>query len=374
MRIQQKTVLLLGESAGAAYRPAFWATYFMERSSRYSLLVDTTGAFSRAPKLIRWPMRFWVLLTLYLSSDIIVLQPMQHYTNSANLVILLNRLWKKRIIVDIYISAYETLVVDRKRLPEKSKKAKILKNRDVRAFTTGSPVIFLTEAEKKYYCKTIGLLPDQISSKISPLVVPLRNLARRPFLKGKSKIPTIAWWGNEGNPLHGFENIAEACRILIEEGFEARFAFFAGGNQNWDSFVEEFSFLKNNSNVIFTNSYTFANGKLNEFLHQETDLSLGTFGDTAKARTVLVNKVLDAASFGLPCLTQYSEGMLEFFEPDKNIFISEITPQKIAEKIRRCLSMPDTCLELGDASRALVRSQFSPESFQRSLGAIFEDL
>lgn len=369
MKPNKKTVLLLG-GTNAAYRPALWAQYFMERSKDFGLIVDTQGFGYRLPRIMRVSLRLSFTIFAYLVSDIVVIQPMSHTSPYSRLVYRLNRLFRKQILVDIYISNFETLIIDRKRFAPDSERSKQLKSRDRAAVLAGAPSVFLTSAEKSYYSEILGLDAFSLRTTILPLVTPERPMATRPFLSGKSSQPTIAWWGRQGNPLHGFENIAAACKLLLTEGFQGSFAFFASGGKDWAEYHAKFSHLADHPQVLFSKDYNFNNGKLTEFLVEKTDLALGTFGDTRKARTVLVNKVLDASAFGLPCLTQFSEGMAEFFEDGKTIRIADIDPEKIAEAIRSATSRPQELMKIGDNARRLVRSSFSPEKFHRDLDAL----
>lgn len=365
----KKTVLLVG-AGGAAYRPSLWASYFFERSEDYALLIDTQNWGSGLPGPFRKLFKFGHLLLAYLISDIIVIQAMTHCNPSARVLYWLNRIFRKTIFVDIYISSFETQVIDRQRYMIDSKESFELKRVDQIAFLAGNPLVFLTQSERNYYCSILGINVQELNSEIIPLVTPERPLGARPFLSKKRARPTIAWWGREGNPLHGVEAIVAACRLLIEEGYPADFAFFASGNQDWENFLEACSDLREHENVLISKEFSFANGRLTEFLLEKTDLALGTFGVTRKAKTVLVNKVLDAASFGIPCLTQESDGLLEFFIPGETIFVSEIDAPAIASAIKICLENQEEADRLGRSARKLIRSNFSPEAFHRSIDEI----
>ena len=364
---KKNTALLLG-STKAAYRPSLWAAYFMERSQDYGLIVDTCDFGSRLPRVI---LRVVFTIFAYMVSDIVVIQPMTHVTFYSRMVYRLNRYFRKKIIVDVYISSFETMIVDRKKFRDDSVEAMKLKRRDCLAFLAGNPTIFLTAAERSYYSKILDIGEDSLHSTVRPLVVPDRPLANRPYLSGESQRPTIAWWGREGNPLHGFENIAEACRILLENGFDGSFAFFASGGKNWDEFQEKFSFLKEHPNVLFSKDYSFNNGKLTEYLLENTDLAFGTFGNTKKAQTVLVNKVLDAASFGIPCLTQESSGLKEYFNEGETILISDTKPSEIANAILLAFSEPEKLSAIGNRARDLMKSEFSQTKFSEDLDRMF---
>jgi glycosyltransferase involved in cell wall biosynthesis len=357
-------------NGNAAYRPAAYLKFFLDRPEEYSVFLLTGGFFNGIWKPFRIVLRVVAGFFGLLVSDCLLVLPMNHGSPYARLFLRLGKWMGKQSIVDFYTSAYETRIIDRKLFGPDSAEAQKSKAQDLAALQLADKLIFLNKAESLYYTEVVGATVSQDKVNVCPLVVPSREQADLPFVEGKAGAITVAWWGREGNPLHGFENIAEACRLLLDEGFQGSFAFFASGGKDWEEFQAKFSHLADHPQVLFSKDYNFNNGKLTEFLVEKTDLALGTFGETRKARTVLVNKVLDASAFGIPCLTQFSEGMTEFFEDGKTILVADIDPKKIAEAIRYATSRPQELMEIGENARKLVRSHFSPEKFHHDLDAL----
>lgn len=284
--------------------------------------------------------------------------------------------FKIRLITEAYISEYETKVVDRAIFDEGSNEAKKAAHLDRQAFQYSSPAIFLTQAEREYYCSLLGIENTSINSVVNPLCVPLRVQAKLPYLSCKTEIPTITWWGRMGNPIHGFEIIMEAVEILEEREFKANYAFFGSyeylPSGSYIQNCDKFKSIADLPNVTFSDEYSFNNGKLDSFLYNHADLALGTFGDTKKAKTVLTNKVLDAASFGIPCLTQYSSGLMEFFTDGENILLAENSGSALAAMIQLNFMDLEKLKRIGFESHKLCEVNFSPKAFERRLKDIVE--
>lgn len=360
-----KTILLYGHTL-AAYRPGCFADFFLRRPQEYSVVVVTGGGFFSAWRPLRVVMRCVLLLQCVVGADIVLIQPMNHAGPYARWVMRWSKLLRRKLVVDFYISYYETQVVDRKMHSEGSLVAKKLAKRDLDAITAADLIFFLNESERSYYLSTLGGRVLSLSS-ILPLVVPCRRTAKTPWLRGYAAVPTIAWWGREGNPLHGFECIAGAIRMLLREGFNARFAVFPAGEKGWESFFATYRDIFDHPLVFVSKEYSFLNGKLEEYLLHEVDLALGTFGLTSKAKTVVANKVIDAASYGLPSVTQRAAGLMEFFKEGESIVISEPDPRALADTIVRSLNDRIWLLGVAENAKSIVDANFSGRAFDASV-------
>lgn len=361
------SVFVIGRP-NTAYRPALITKYLLDRPDQYSMIYFDYGGLKSLPRLLQKILEIvFSTIGLLICRKIIVL-PMQHMSDSAKYVYKVAAFLKKTIITDFYISMYETEVVDRAKYSVSSVEAYRLRNIDLEALRNSTALFFLNKSELSYYTKVLGAESSKPKAVICPLVVPNRKEAMLPYFRGQFDVPTITWWGKMGNPLHGFNVIAEAIKILVEQGFRANFAIFGANDHKYAESLEKYGDIAQFSNVLFSNKYSFNNGKLTDYLINATDIALGTFGDTQKAKTVLVNKVLDAASFGIPCVTQKSDGLLEYFEPESNILLSEPSSASLVERIRDLCSDSERMIRIGANARSLVKKVFSPERFEEILG------
>lgn len=368
-RRKRTRVLVLGVCS-AAYRPGAILRYFADRSGKYSAIHlqpisrKTSGSFFS--KLI-----FVCIALVHIPmTDLVVIMPMAHRDVKMTVLLLFARLLEKRIVSDFYISAYETRVIDRKLFRPGSLAAKRQRLIDRLALDSSNPAIFLTEAERDYYSEVVGA--KGIRSAVIPLLTPPRSQASTPYLRQMRSYPTIAWWGRVGNPVHGFECIAEAIKRLIKAGVNAKFAILAADETAFDEFARKHAALMDSPDVLLTKSYSFADGSLERFIIDEVDIALGTFGETRKAKTVLVNKVLDAASFGLPVITQHSSGAAESFVANEAIIFCRPDPAALSDAIVAALSKPAELRALGYAAKRLAEKRHSYDEFASRFDALLK--
>lgn len=371
--MKRKRIFLYGDH-GAAYRPSAFFKYFAVRNNEYTLTSCAGNYFDRQPSFIYKPLSLLHCLISVLSSDIIVFFPMSHGIKNSKPIILLARLFKKKIVTDFYISLYERVAIELKSHNPEDDYSQYLKRRDILAITKSDKTIFLNRSEAIYYHKAIGIAEESRKTAVVPLVGESRQCAKLPYANHSTEIPTLAWWGREGVALHGLENILRTIQILLSCPIKINFAVFGCGLPRWSQLSEEFKDVFSNPRVLTSTEYNFANGKLVEYLTNRVDLSFGILGETIRARSIIANKIIDAASFGIPTITIESEGVKEYFRDRHSIFFSEPTPEKIAETVMGVIQDRDLLLNVGLQARRVAEDSFSKQAFDRNLDELFKEL
>lgn len=281
------------------------------------------------------------------------------------------RCLSKRVVVEFYFSLYDTYVNDRKTFPPNSYSAKRLMKHDRRLCDSSTELIFLNRAEKKYYLNVIGRENVCDKARIVPLCTNYMMQAELPYLSSKSDCITIAWWGTY-IPLHGVEKILECARFLKRKGVEFRLFIFGTSDDLSISYSEYVSENGMGECVFIDNTKRFSDKTLEKFLIEECDLALGTFGDSAKAKTVMVNKVAEAAAMGIPVLTQRTSALSEFFENDDTIFFVEPNAAAMAEKIEQLLSQAELMQLVAGKAREMHEQLFSRGAYVQAISSILE--
>ncbi len=122
---------------------------------------------------------------------------------------------KKTIIVDFFISLYDTLVCDRRLLSEKNPLAWFLKKLDRYTLSRADFVVVDTREHGVYFSQMFQIDPDKIAviylEADSDIYYP-RNVERPPELMDKF----IVFFFGAMNPLQGVEVILDAARLLEE--------------------------------------------------------------------------------------------------------------------------------------------------------------
>ncbi|AWB33039.1 glycosyltransferase [Orrella marina] len=301
------------------------------------------------------------IIIIALSSHVFVL-PMNQ-SASAIAEILIGKLFRKKIIVDYYISLYDTIVNDRKIALKNSIAGKISFLKDWLLLKSASQVIFLNNSESIYYTKIAGQAIDSSRIKIIPLCIDYKKetFSSRKISKNDFN---VCWWGTY-IPLHGLNNVIEAFSYIKNK--EIKLHLFGDSDLKAQPYIKKINELGLQNQIFVVNNYSFANGKLAPHLVTNCDLSIGNFGDSEKAKTVLVNKLVDSLSLGIPCLTMSTSATRELFDKDEGLIISESDPREIARSIEKCAEDRERIFSIGQAGKKKYFEMFSPDSFKLKL-------
>lgn len=314
-----------------------------------------------------------LLLKIYqiLISDIVIIPAM---CNDVQNDLKIARLFRKIIITDYYVSYYDTFVLDRKTYPQGSKIANRLRNTDYNIISKATLTFFLNTTEARRYLDLVGITFDKERHVIVPLVVEESIKCQLPYFNSpdlKGVIFNVCWWGSY-IPLHGLDNILKAFQILKGQNGTKFHLYLFGTNDNKSKpYLNMIKELDISDVTTLYNEFTFKNGKLGEFLKLNCDLVLGNFGNSEKAKNVLVNKLLDGVAMKAPVLTGESIAPLEFFS-EREIFYSKNSPAEIADMIYS-ISLTDKTdinIRIEKAYRVYLE-HFSPSAFRNRLSDVF---
>lgn len=122
---------------------------------------------------------------------------------------------KKTIIIDFFISLYDTLVCDRHVLSGKNPLAWFLKALDRHTLSRADYVVVDTKVHGAYFSHMFGINPDKMAVvylEADRDIYYQRNMERPPDLRDKF----IVFFFGAMNPLQGVEIILDAARLLEE--------------------------------------------------------------------------------------------------------------------------------------------------------------
>jgi len=115
--------------------------------------------------------------------------------------------------------------------------------------------------------------------------------------------------------------------------------------------------------IIIDNEKTFADKSLDRFLATHCDIAFGNFGDSKKAKTVMVNKVVESASLGLPVISQKPSALAESFKDNQSIFFCESRPEQIAQKVIELSGNREYMLSIAKSASRLYSVRFSKDAY-----------
>lgn len=287
------------------------------------------------------------------------------------------KFFNKKLVVEMYISVYDTFVRDKKILKkgekikekqikdEKSREAKAMRYKDVLALTKSDYIVHTSRHELTYWEQILDTSIDQNKVFIAPNCN-VSNLSLKRFRQ--DGVLKICWWGTF-IPLHGLDNILQAMKIL--QGQEVQFTcnLFGIDNSFFDTYVDKIKLNELEDCVFLRKDLSFSNGSLPEYLINNCDLALGIFGNTDKGRNGIPNKLIEALSMRIPTLTMTSPALEEFFNPETDLWTCEPAPESIAEAILKIAC--DAAYPVDwEQTRQKVLSTFSVARYQEVVSKV----
>lgn len=196
---------------------------------------------------------------------------------------------RPRIVLDAFISWYDTAVNDRALFSGRSWRARLLHAFERRAYNASAAIIVDTEANASWLSSTFRIPEKRITA--IPLAIDESCFKPLPPLQEK-QIHNILFIGTLV-PLHGIETIMETARILESE---PSIRFTVVGDGQCRTLLET-----KPANVIWKRTWLGSQELLSELA--KADLCLGIFGETAKADRVWPFKNYIYAACARPFIT-----------------------------------------------------------------------
>ena len=278
----------------------------------------------------------------------------------------LNSFRRKPIVLDAFISLYDTVVNDRRLASPSSLKARLLWWLDKASCTIADLVLLDTNAHISYFVNEFGIPEKKFArlfvggDEVTKGADILRNRPRknldeeRPF--------TVLYFGTY-IPLHGIEYIVEAAALLRERS-DIRFIFIGEG-QLLPS-IRGLAARRRCTNIEFIDHW-LSPANLGARI-ADADLCLGIFGATGKAARVIPCKVFDCMAFGKTILTADTPAARELLKNDETALLVEPgNPHAIAETIKTMTEEPDRLEAIGRRARGLYLERCTPAAIGAEL-------
>ncbi|MEY8213642.1 MAG: glycosyltransferase [Colwellia sp.] len=259
----------------------------------------------------------------------------------------------KRIVLDAFISIYDTVINDRKLLASDSLTAKLLKHVEGRAYTAADVVVVDTPHNRSYLCDEFNLDKGKVVSV--PLSTNEVHFVAKPYLQKNTSLCRVLFIGTFV-PLQGVSVVFEAARELV--GFpHIQFQIIGDGQTSEEV---KTAMVGKPINLVWDKSW-----KTPEELSRligEADICLGVFGGTDKAQRVCPFKLYSYASSGRAILTGDTDWTADIcqrvgYVPFERVEINN--PSALARHIRRLAGSYETRLQLALSSRRFYEEELS---------------
>ncbi len=259
----------------------------------------------------------------------------------------------RRVLFAPLVTITETLVDDREQYAPGSLMARVLGAIDRMSLRAADVVLVDTRAHGEYLSTRLDVPADRIV---------VQYLGAEAVFAPPSE--PVGASGGEGTrlrvlgygsylPLHGYDVVAEAARLLSpEEGIAFDLIGSGPERAGIDALVAPLAHVTCHDWV----PYEELPGRI-----AGADVVLGIFGSSVKARMVVPNKVYQAAQVGRPIVTADTPAIREVFRPGESIVAIDATPPALAEALRALARDADRREALGVAAREAVARAAGPD-------------
>lgn len=279
------------------------------------------------------------------------------------------RLFNKKIITDPLVSLYDTICFDRKLQRPNSPIGKLAFWLDKILCKTSERIILDTNTHIDYFINTFNAPKEKF------LIIPICSDTTIFYPETKIKDKKyenkfiIEFYGYF-SPLHGVEHILKAAKIL-ENHKDIIFKIVGKGQQS-KKLLKLYQEL-NLKNVELTHAVV----PLKELAERkrEADLCLGVFGDTSKARRVIVNKIFDSLAVKKPLLTgnTNAEGVKELLQDGIHCLFSKMEDEKdLAEKILILKNNPELRTRIAENGYNLFKKVCDSKQLKQKLYSLID--
>ncbi|MBU1255328.1 glycosyltransferase, partial [Patescibacteria group bacterium] len=156
-------------------------------------------------------------------------------------------------------------------------------------------------------------------------------------------------------PLQGVKYIIEAANILKDENIFFR---LIGNGQEYKNIKEKIEYFNLQDRIELVDLIPVE--EVSEYIAQ-SDICLGIFGDTIKAKRVIPNKLYECIAMRKPVITANTLAMMEAFRDNQELAFCQIAnAQSLANKILELKNNQELREKLARQGYDLYKKKFCP--------------
>jgi glycosyltransferase involved in cell wall biosynthesis len=274
---------------------------------------------------------------------------------------LLKPLHRKPIVFDVFISDFDTLVMDRRVVKQGSLKASLLWWGDRIGCLLPDVIIHDTDEHVDYFVQAFGARRSKfhvVPVGADDTVFTPGNARHRPFL--------VLFHGTY-IPLQGTQHIIQAAKLL-ERHEDIRFELTGDGQMR--SAAENLAASLRLKNVTFKGMTTVANLAADL---RRADAVLGIFGTTPKAQRVIPNKAYQCIAARKPLITADTPASRRVFSDGENaLLVPPGDARAIADAVLRLRRDSRLAARIAAHGHGLFVERFTPRKIGARLSSIIK--
>ncbi len=254
--------------------------------------------------------------------------------------------YKGPVVLDLFLSAYNTVIDDRRLYRPGSLPARLFRWLDKRACAAANLVLMDTANHAEYLRDLVGAQTSEVDwvpigfADEPDRVAPLR---RR---KGDALLEVLFF--GTGVPLHGLDLLIEAVAAAPEVKL-----VLVGGSESHRARAQS----ELGARLELCDEFVGAD-ELSQRI-EDAHLIAGIFGASQKAGCVVPFKVVHALAAGRPVITMDSPAVRNLLEPEVDCLVSARDPQVLAARLSALAHTPETLESVGRAARVRFEETFS---------------
>jgi glycosyltransferase involved in cell wall biosynthesis len=265
---------------------------------------------------------------------------------------------RRRVVLDMFLSVYDTVVLDRKTVDPSGPQARLARLLDRLAVRACDLALLDTPQQVDFATTVLGLPAHKLASV--PVGAEPGHFPAGPPPEGG---PLKVLFYSTFIPLHGSDVVARAMHQV--DGEEVVFTV-VGRGQERAAFDREVAGL----DVVTVHDWV-PYDRLGELV-AGNDVVLGLFGDTDKAWRVVPGKVYQAACAGRAIVTADTPAIRAAFDPDEVVLVRPGDPDALATALRELVKDRARVAELGRRAQARFERDYTPAAIWRRLEVLLE--
>ena len=259
------------------------------------------------------------------------------------------------LLLDLFLSLYDTAVCDRKLFSKGGVMDKLLRWLDKSACKYADRVILDTPENAEFMQELTGLDSDRFF--FAPIGDPDAPAEPFPYPRRKAYEPLNIIYLGTGVPLHGIDVLLGACARVNNVHLT-----FVGGT----AYDRQTARSLGHGKVTVIEDWLGVN-RLHR-LFAEHHAVFGIFGESDKALRVVPFKLVHALSGGRPCVTSDSSAVKTLLDPGMDCYTSPIGDQVgLARILQGMVENPAICERVGSKARQSYERMFSPKAVGKRL-------